>query len=88
MWVFAYEKERDLIMNNKSIKNRQHQLKLRCINSKCGNFTVNKIYIATAFAIMNDKQYVDFKIEDDEHDLYTIKEKHLIKNNKLYFEII
>lgn len=66
----------------------ESELNLLCVNSKYGNFTKGKIYKAKAWSMNMRNKFTHFRIDDDDHDLYTIREKHLIENNKLYFKII
>jgi hypothetical protein len=51
--------------------------KVKCVSDMYGNFTYNKVYEAVPFAtkgLGEYKQLADFRIEDDDGDLYTVAE--------------
>lgn len=69
------------------IKKDQEELELLCTKSKYGNFKEGKTYTAIARASMGNK-YTDFRIEDEDGDLYTIEEKNLKESGPLQFKIV
>lgn len=69
------------------IKKDQEELELLCTKSKYVNFKEGKTYTAIARASMGNK-YTDFRIEDEDGDLYTIEEKNLKESGPLQFKIV
>ena len=70
-----------------AIKKDQDKLELLCTKSKYVNFKEGKIYTAIARAGIG-KKYTDFRIKDEDGDLYTIEEKHLKESGPLLFKIL
>lgn len=70
-----------------NFKSNKDELSLLCTKSKYGNFKEGKTYIAIARASMGNK-YTDFRIEDEDGDLYTIEDKHLKESGPLQFKIV
>lgn len=70
-------------------KSNKDELSLLCTKSKYGNFKEGKIYNAIAYATMGkSSQYTNFRIEDEDGDLYTIEDKHLKESGPLQFKIV
>lgn len=66
-----------------NIKSDQNKIFLLCTKSKYGNFKQGKIYEATAYAKQGSK-YTNFKIEDEDGDLFTITDKYFEKGPLLF----
>lgn len=70
------------------LENKNEKLKLLCTKSKFGNFKQGKVYEAEAWAKTLHKTFSQFRIKDEDGDLYTIEEKHLGSSGKLLFSIV
>lgn len=74
-------------INNNRIISEQKEIKLICTHSKYGNFTKGKEYLAIAFA-KQGRQFTNFKIEDDDGDLYSIEGKFFNEKGPLLFDVV
>ena len=70
-----------------NIKNKKDKLSLLCIKSKYSNFEEGKIYEAISYAKQGN-QCTNFKIQDEDGDLFTIADKYMLDKGPLQFGIV
>ena len=71
------------------VKKNRNAMELLCTKSKYGNFKEGKIYKATAYSTIGKScNYTNFKIVDEDGDLFTISEKLVSNKGPLLFQIV
>lgn len=84
----VYENMKGRLTAMSMIEHKNETLKLLCTKSKFGNFKQGKIYEAKAYAKTLHNTFSHFRIEDEDGDLYTIDNKHLLTTGRLCFSIV